>query len=268
MTEGAQLRFLEAVRHQDFLEVADVLPNLTPSDIELMRERWFSGQLGQLDPTNILCAADCADQFLSLPQHAIALYDAALEYMDKHPDSIAEDTDCAASSLNLIDFLVKSGQKQAAASAAKRASRMPVKRPEQNVQIAFWLSQAGDMKTAHLLFQRGKAAGLATVAAAMGVPVEDLNQMEQILQRAAQSSTSGDTSVKQSRPACVLCDGDIDLRGAPLDVKMMVDEGLAPAICGKCVVSERIPVEGGTVQNRIWHEGEKFLSYGDCFVQI
>ena len=156
MLSEAQLRFVEAVRHQDFLAVADALPNLTAYDISSLRERWFSGQLDQLDPTNVLCAGDCADQFLNLPQHAIALYDAALEYMDKHPESIAEDTDCAASSLNLIDFLIKSGQKQAAASAAKRASRMPVKRPEQNVQIAFWLSQTGDPKTAYVLFSAGR----------------------------------------------------------------------------------------------------------------
>ena len=88
----------------------------------------------------------------------MSLYDAALDYMDQHPETIADDTDDAASSLNLIDSLVKAAQKQAAASAARRASRMPAKRPEQYVQIAFWLSQTGDPRSAYAFFQRGKGA--------------------------------------------------------------------------------------------------------------
>jgi hypothetical protein len=116
-----------------------------------------------------------------MPTHAIVLYEAALEHMDSHPESIAGDTDCAAASLNLIDLLVKANRLQAAASAAKRAGRMPIKRAEQNIQIALWLMEAGDAQTAYVLFQRGKAAGLATVAGAMGVTVADLMQMEQTL---------------------------------------------------------------------------------------
>jgi hypothetical protein len=104
--------------------------------------------------------------------------------MDKHPESIAEDTDCAAASLNLMDLLTKSGQAQAVLAAARRAARMPVKRAEQNIQIAVGLAQAGDAKTAYMLFQRGKAAGLSSVAVAMGVTVNDLTQMERVLARA------------------------------------------------------------------------------------
>ena len=54
---------------------------------------------------------------------------------------------------------------------------------------------------------------------------------------------------------------------------MMIDDlhaqiGLPLFSISQCVVRERIPIEYGTVQNRIWYEGEKFLSYGDCFIQI
>jgi tetratricopeptide (TPR) repeat protein len=181
MMDEGRLRFVEAVRELNGPVMFELLPELGAADLTWFREHWFSGQSAPLDPTNVLCAGDYADQFLNLPGHAIALYDAALEYMDKHTDSIAEDTNCAAASLNLIDSLLKAGQREAAATAARRAARMPVKRGDQNCQLAAWLFQFGDPKAADALFQRAKAAGLASVAAAMGVTLEDLNQMDRLL---------------------------------------------------------------------------------------
>jgi hypothetical protein len=188
MAEETRLRFAEAVRDFDGPSVLDLLPKLSLTDLKVFREYWFSGHLGQLDPTDVLCAGDYADQFLNLPQHAIALYEAALEFMHSYPESIADDADCAAASLNLIDLLLKADEKQTAAAAARRAVRKPVKRPVQNVQLAFWLGQVGDAKTAYALFQRGKAGGLPSIAAEMGVSVEDLNQMERALAHAAGAS--------------------------------------------------------------------------------
>lgn len=185
MAEENRLRFVEAVRELDGPAILQVLPSLTISDLDVVRDYWLRGKLGELDPTNVLSAGDYADQFLSLPEHAVALYDAALEYLNKHPQSIAGDTDCAAASLNLIDLLIKSGQEHRAAEAARRASRMPVMRAEQHVQLAFCLAQIGDAKSAYTLFQRGKSVGLDNVAAAMGVPVADLAQMERVLSKAA-----------------------------------------------------------------------------------
>jgi hypothetical protein len=155
-----------------------------------MFEAVANRDLGELDPTNVLTAGDFADQSLSLPEHAVALYDAALDFMDKHPESIADDTDCAAASLNLMDLLAKAGQARAAVTAARRAARLPVKRAEQNIQIAVGLSQGRDAKMALMLFQRGKAGGLSAAAAAMGVTVNDLNQMERVLVHAV--SVGGD----------------------------------------------------------------------------
>ena len=65
-----------------------------------------------------------------------------------------------------------------------------MKRAEQNIQIAVGLSQGRDAKMALMLFQRGKAGGLSAAAAAMGVTVNDLNQMERVLVHAV--SVGGD----------------------------------------------------------------------------
>lgn len=132
MAEENRLRFVEAMRGLDGPAILELLPHLTLTDLSVVRQYWLNGHLGELDPTNVLSAGDFADQFLNLPEHAVALYDAALEYMDKHPESIADDTDCAAASLNLMDLLAKAGQGRAAVTAARRAARMPVKRAEQN----------------------------------------------------------------------------------------------------------------------------------------
>jgi hypothetical protein len=185
MSEENRLRFVEAMRELDGPVMIELLPRLTLADLNVVRQYWLGGHLGELDPTNVLCAGDYADQFLSLPEHAVALYDAALEFMDKYPNSVTEDTDCAAASLNLIDLLVRSGKGQVAAAAARRAGRMPVKRAVQNVQLALWIGEAGDAKTAYALFQRGKADGLSSIAAEMGLTVADLNQTERALARAA-----------------------------------------------------------------------------------
>ena len=85
MAEEARLRFVEAMRELEGPMILEILPRLTRTDLDVIRQYWLRGHLGKLDPTNVLCAADYADQFLSLPEHAIALYDAALEFMDKNP---------------------------------------------------------------------------------------------------------------------------------------------------------------------------------------
>jgi len=204
MADEMRVRFVEALRELNGPALFEQLPNLGPADLNWFREYWFSGQSGRLDPTNVLCAGDYADQFLNLPGHAIALYDAALEYMDKHPDSIAEDTNCAAASLNLIDLLVKSGQRDTAAAAAKRAARMPVKRADQNYQLAAWLLfEFHDARTAYPLFQRAKSAGLASLAAATGVSVADLEVMDQLLSVAVPTPQVG--NLPFTRPFCTSC---------------------------------------------------------------
>jgi hypothetical protein len=181
--------FVQAMRDLDGPAVLQMLPNLTTSDVSDVCSDWLAGSIEPLDPTNVLCAGDYADQFLNLPGHAIILYDAALEYMDKHRESIAKDTECAAATLNLIDICMKAGDRRRATLAAVRGSRMPVERVEQNMQLAFWLAQVGNSRLAYEMFQHGKkaagAAGLALVAKRLEVPEAELRQMEQVLTNAA-----------------------------------------------------------------------------------
>jgi len=181
--------FVHAIRDLDGPALLQMLPNLTTSDVNDVCGDWLAGRTGPLDPTNVLCAGDYADQFLNLPGHAIILYDAALEHMDKHRESIAKDTECTAATLNLIDICMKAGDRRRATLAAVRGSRMPVERVEQNMQLAFWLAQVGNARLAYNMFQRGKqaagAAGLALVAQRLEVPEAELRQMEQMLTKAA-----------------------------------------------------------------------------------
>jgi hypothetical protein len=121
-----------------------------------------------------------------MPAQAIVLYDAALQHMDENRESIASDSDCAAASLNLIDLLRKQRDRAGWLNAVKRAARMPIKRPGQKIQIAYWLHQAGESGLAFKLYQQGMEAGASTVAIAMGVSEADLIQMGKELARLSQ----------------------------------------------------------------------------------
>jgi hypothetical protein len=91
--------FVKALRDLDGSVLLSVLPQIAVQDLKGICQDWLSGKLVGIDPTNVLCGGDYADQFLNLSAPAIVMYDAALEYMHRHPDSIADDTDCAAASL-------------------------------------------------------------------------------------------------------------------------------------------------------------------------
>jgi|GEM_PF-6894946 len=156
-----------------------LLQNLCADDVKFGVESLLSGMLvgPDIDPTNVLCAVDIADQQLQMPNHAIVLYDAALEYMKEHPESISADTDCAAASLNLIDLLRKQRDRAGWLNAIKRAAEMQIKRPDQKVQIAYWLNAAGEKRLAYDLYLKAMAAGDEAVAAALDVGVDDLKKM-------------------------------------------------------------------------------------------
>ena len=190
MTTQDWMTFIKGLQDLNGPALLTALPQMSVPYLKAVCQEWLSGKLGTIDPTNVLCGGDYAEQFLSLPAHAAVMYDAALEYMHRHPESIANDTDCAAASLNLVDLLDKAGQHGAATAAANRAARMPVKRPEQNVQLAVAVSKGGDMVTAYSLFKRAESAGLGSVAQAMGVSMSDLNQMGTFLARAAAGGRS------------------------------------------------------------------------------
>ena len=66
---------------------------------------------------------------------------------------------------------------------------------------------------------------------------------------------------------CLRCNERVQL-SAPLDVKMMVCQGLAPLICRSCVIKEEIRIERAGPQERIWYDGNKYLGYGDNFVCV
>ncbi|HXU37669.1 MAG TPA: hypothetical protein VN937_15010 [Blastocatellia bacterium] len=168
-----------ALLNFDVPAIMRLLQSLSADDVQFSLRALLSGALvgPNIDPTNILCAGDIADQHLRMPAQAIVLYDAALQHMDENRESIASDSDCAAASLNLIDLLRKQRDRAGWLNAVKRAARMPIKRPEQKIQIAYWLHQAGESGLAFKLYQQGMEAGASTVAIAMGVSEADLIQM-------------------------------------------------------------------------------------------
>src|ERR1700738_857691 len=108
-------QFGRALLNLDGPAITTWLQSLSADDVKFSVESLLSGMLvgPDIDPTNVLCAADIADQQLQMPTHAIALYNTALKHMDENPESITDDTDCAAASLNLIDLLRKQRDRDA-----------------------------------------------------------------------------------------------------------------------------------------------------------
>lgn len=135
--------FADALRNLNGRKLTALLPHLSAGDVELALQALFSGMLvgSKIDPTNVLCAGDLADQQLNLQEHAIILYDAALQHMHENPETIASATNCAAASSNLIDLLVKRGERSRAVAAVNRAMQMPIKRADQKADLATWLSE-------------------------------------------------------------------------------------------------------------------------------
>jgi hypothetical protein len=168
-----------------------LLQSLSADDVKFSVGSLLSGMLvgPDIDPTNVLCAADIADQQLQMPTHAIALYDATLQHMDENPESIAGDTDCAAANLNLIDLLRKQRDRDAWLNVVRRAARMPIKRPEQKIQIAYWLHEAREPVLAYKLYVEAMVeVGAPMVATAVGVNVSDLVQMGEMLRLDTESA--------------------------------------------------------------------------------
>lgn len=109
--------------------------------------------------------------------------------MDENPESIAGDTDCAAASLNLVDLLRKRGDRDAWLNVVRRAIRMPIKRPEQKIQIAYWLHEAKESALAYKLYLEAmEAAGAPIVATALGVSVAELLQIGKVLRQDTESA--------------------------------------------------------------------------------
>ena len=71
-----------------------------------------------------------------------------------------------------------------------------------------------------------------------------------------------------AQPAtCRRCNERVKL-DAPLDVKMMVYQGIVPLICRSCLINESVTIERVGPQERAWYDGEKYLGYGDSFIRI
>lgn len=183
-------QFGRALLNLDEPSITILLQRLSGDDVKLSVGALLSGMLvgPAIDPTNVLCAADIADQQLQMATTAITLYDAALQHMDENPKSISIDTNCAAASLNLIDLLRKGNDRDAWLNAIRRAARMPIKRPEQKIQIAYWLHQAREFALAYQVYRDGIEAGAPKVASALGLTTRDLEQMGETLRRDAERS--------------------------------------------------------------------------------
>ena len=67
---------------------------------------------------------------------------------------------------------------------------------------------------------------------------------------------------------CRLCNQEVQMNNAPLDIKARVHGGLAPLICRTCVIGNGINIERmrATQQEKILFRDELYLGYGDNFV--
>ena len=56
--------------------------------------------------------------------------------------------------------------------------------------------------------------------------------------------------------ACSLCNERVKTPEVPLDVLMMITDGISPVICRSCVNRQNIPVEHLNIQDRLWYNGK------------
>lgn len=175
--DGAIERFYAGICDLKGSAIFEALPKIQVRELESLCQAWLLGQVGPIDPTNMLVAADQAEQFLELPRHASVLYDAALEQLSRHPDLIAKDTDCAAASLNLLGIVQNAGRSDQVHSIALRATKMPVKEDGQKVRLAYFLNEVGEFTLAQSLFTEGMRRNPDQVAEETGVPLDDLREL-------------------------------------------------------------------------------------------
>ncbi len=99
------------------------------------------------------------------------------------------------------------------------------------------------------------------VASIIGACCIKCRQAEEALQSTEQGNTTRSAT-------CRICKQKIQISRMPIDVAMMVYDGLAPLICRRCVIQQGIPVERLGPQDRISYQGEKYLGYENSFVLI
>ena len=172
--DGPLGRFYSGVQKLTGGEIIEVLPRIQAPQLERFCQAWLSGEIGPIDPTNMLVAGDQADQFLELPGLAAIIYEAALEQLFRHPDLAAKDTDCAAGSLNLLGILENAGWPDRIRAVALRAAKMPIKADVQRVRLAYFLNQVGEFALANSHFIEGMKRNPNQIAEETGVPLDEL----------------------------------------------------------------------------------------------
>jgi len=175
--EGPIGQFYSGVRALDGSAIFDALPQIQPQQLERLCQAWLAGELGPIDPTNMLVAGDQADQFLELPGHAVIIYDAALEQLARHPELASDDTDFVGASLNLLGILDGMGARDKMPSVARRAAKMPIRQDDYKVRLAYFLYRGGDFEDAHHFFSEGMRSDPREIAEKSGIPLDDLLEM-------------------------------------------------------------------------------------------
>jgi len=162
-------------------------------ELQHLCHTWLAGEIGPIDPTNMLVAGDFADtETLGLQQHAVAFYDTALEFMVRHPKSIAADTDCAAASLNLLGILEDAEDHDRMRVVSLRAMRMPILGDDQRVRLSYALNQVGEAAHANSLFVEGMRTDPAGTAKKLGVPLDEVLKLGRSI--AARTNTTKSTA--------------------------------------------------------------------------
>ncbi len=68
---------------------------------------------------------------------------------------------------------------------------------------------------------------------------------------------------------CAFCEFPTHLGAVPVLEKMLISQGHRVFVCDKCVARRQIPVDKRfPQQHRIWVDGEKFLQFGNVFVNV
>ena len=162
--------------------------------LQAVCRRLLEAETTRVDPTWLLAVADMAELKFGLPEQAAVLYEAGLERLLRHPDEAADDTDCAAASLNLLNLLSAQRKYSDIPRAARRAAQMSFVADSEMVQLAWFIVGFAETEAAlalcpsgtprhrvrvmreldlfdiaQALFKQGTAADVKAVLAELGV---------------------------------------------------------------------------------------------------
>jgi tetratricopeptide (TPR) repeat protein len=98
-------------------------------------------------------------------------------------------------------------------------------------------------------------------------PSEEIEKMIAELSKHPSRKRLSDLGIPPWR--CAMCEFPTTLGAVPVLEKMLISEGQKVFVCNKCVTRRGIPVDKTyPQQHRAWIDGEKFLQYGNVYVNV